>query len=416
MQMAERQAGAGSAASGSSRPALVGRDATGRFVGNGGKGARDGAARMKIAMSPEQRRWVEEEAARRKLPKTVIVRELLDQALVGGVPGGAGGAGGGGPVHDVDPDGAVHDVGGLEDAAAAAADAGAAREAGAVHDGGGVAGAGSGYRDPGAARVPEVEVVDAEPVAGGCAQGGGHGRHPHYHAAAVAAARAGAPPRGVRPYSDPSRREATGERVAVESVRRAVGDPSAGDGFVHVSQLPPGVGAPRPRRAPEPARSRETLEGLPTGVSLPGGMHADVVSEGAESRSLVVSGGAVSTESGVLVMLPGENPGDPPRAVRIPVASYVRGEHGQQPPAARSGFFSGVPRFLKYGLIVFCVISVLLGFVYLGSSFVANRYEFREVEVAPGRVIFYRVDRWTGEMERCRSSVSGYRDESDVAC
>ena len=57
-----------------------------------------------------------------------------------------------------------------------------------------------------------------------------------------------------------------------------------------------------------------------------------------------------------------------------------------------------------------------LGFVYLGSSFVANRYEFREVEIAPGRVIFYRVDRWTGEMERCGSNVSGFRDDSDLAC
>ena len=138
-----------------------------------------------------------------------------------------------------------------------------------------------------------------------------------------------------------------------------------------------------------------------------------MVTEGADSKSLVVSGGRVATESGVVVMLPGERPGDPLRAVRIPLASYVKGESGA--PRA-GGFFSGLPQLFTYSLIVFGVLSVLLGFLYLGSGFVANRYEFREVEIAPGRVVFYRVDRWTGEMERCQSGLSGFRDDSDVAC
>ena len=142
-------------------------------------------------------------------------------------------------------------------------------------------------------------------------------------------------------------------------------------------------------------------------------MRADVVAEGADSKSLVLSGGPVATESGVVVMLPGERPGDPMRAVRIPLGSYFKGDYGA---AGVGGFFSGAPRVLKYLLIGFTVLSVLLGFVYLGSSFVADRYEFREVEIAPGRVIFYRVDSWTGEMERCRSGLSGFRDESDVRC
>ena len=221
----------------------------------------------------------------------------------------------------------------------------------------------------------------------------------------------------MRPYSDPSWRHAAGERVADESVREAVGDPSAGDGSAHMSQLPPGVGVSRPRRAPAApgaaGEALEGLEGLPPGVSLPGGMRADVVAEGADSKSLVLSGGPVATESGVVVMLPGARPGDPMRAVRIPLGSYVKGDSGA---AGAGGFFAGVPRFLKYSLIAFGVFSVLLGFVYLGSSFVASRYEFREVEIAPGRVIFYRVDSWTVEMERCRSGVGGFREESDVAC
>ena len=66
-------------------------------------------------------------------------------------------------------------------------------------------------------------------------------------------------------------------------------------------------------------------------------------------------------------------------AVRIPLASYFKGQYGA--PRA-GGFFSGLPRFLKYSLIAFGVVSVLLGFVYLGSSFVASRYEFREASGA----------------------------------
>ena len=87
----------------------------------------------------------------------------------------------------------------------------------------------------------------------------------------------------------------------------------------------------------------------------------------------------------------------------------MKGQYGA--PAA-GGFFSSLPSFLKYGLIAFTVLMVLLTFVYVGSSFVASRYEFREVEIAPGRVIFFRVDTWTGEMERCQSGLRGYRDPS----
>ena len=394
MRMAERQVGA---EPGGARPELVGRDAGGRFVGAGGNGSAEAMARMKIGLLPDQKRWVENEAARRHVPKTVIVRELLDRALSGGLP-----QSGLESVGDAVAAGVVRDVADLEDAAAAGA---------AYHAGGGPPGVES-ARD--GVRVPQVEVVGPEPVHDPCGDARVHGRHPHYHDPALAVARSAAPPRGVRPYTDPSRQHVVEERVAVESVRQAVGDPSAGDSSAHTSQLPPGVGVSRARPVPgSHVPISEALEGLPPGVSLPGGMRADMVSEGADSKSLVVSGGAVATESGVLVMMPGAGPGGTVGAVRIPLASYFKGDYGA--PRA-GGFFAGVPRFLKYSLIVFGVVSVLLGFVYLGSSFVASRYEFREVEIAPGRVIFYRVDRWTGEMERCRSGVSGFRDESAIAC
>ena len=395
MRMAERQVGA---EPGGARPELVGRDAGGRFVGAGGNGSAEAMARMKIGLPPDQKRWVENEAARRHVPQTVIVRELLDRALSGGLPQT-------GPesVGDSAAAGVVHDVEDLEDAAID----------GAAYRAGGDPGVESDRDD---VRVPEVEVVGPEPVPAhaGCRRAGVHGRHPHYHDPALEAARAGAPPRGVRPYTDPSRQHVVEERVAVESVRQAVGDPSAGDSSAHTSQLPSGVGVSRARPVPgSRVPVSEALEGLPPGVTLPGGMRGDMVSEGVDSKSLVVSGGPVATESGVLVMMPGAGPGGTVGAVRIPLPSYFKGQYGA--PRA-GGFFSGLPRFLKYSLIAFAVVSVLLGFVYLGSSFVASRYEFREVEIAPGRVVFYRVDRWTGEMERCQSGLSGFRDDSDVAC
>ena len=287
----------GGAGPGGARPELVGRDAGGRFVGAGGNGSAEAMARMKIGLSQEQKRWVENEAARRHVPKTVIVRELLDRALSGGLPqAGPESAGDAAAAASV-----VRDVEDLEDEAVAAvayhAPAGAAYHAGGGAAGVGSAGVGS-VRD--GVRVPAVEVVGPEPVHDPCGHAGVHGRHPYYHDPAFAAVRSAAPPRGVRPYTDPSRQHVVEERVAVESVRQAVGDPSAGDSSAHTSQLPPGVGVSRARQVPgSHVPVSEALEGLPPGVALPGGMHADVVADGADSKSLVVSGGPVVTESGV---------------------------------------------------------------------------------------------------------------------
>ena len=288
MHMAERQG----AEPRGSRPELVGRDAGGRFVGAGGNGSAEAMARMKIGLSPAQRRWVESEAARRHVPKTVIVRELLDKALTGGFA-----AGGPEPARDVGSGGVVDGVADLDGAAMA----------GSAHVAGGEPGAGSARGGPpgaggrgGGARAcsrcvrPRRRPRPSPALSRFCARGragcGAASRRAAVHGA-------DAPARG---------RGEGGGRVGGGAVR----DPSAGESSAHTSQLPPGVGASRPRQAAaSPAQAGELLEGLPPGVSLPGGMRADMVSEGADSKSLVVSGGPVSAESGVVVMLPGAGPG-----------------------------------------------------------------------------------------------------------
>ena len=382
-----------------SRTELVGRDKAGRFVRSSVNGA-DGMSRMKIGLSPQQKRWVDDEAARRGVPKTVVVRELLDRVLTSGARGSFDAdpsvrdVGADGSVHDIVHDDVAHDVVGLEDGDPRRVQAGA----GADPDAG----------EP-RARVPEVEVVDSSGrVAGFDPRNDDHGRRDHhgdFRYPGESARRGGVPDYVGSPG-------VIEQRVAVDSVRAAVGNPSAGDGSEHMSHVPAGVGVSRRRDAGVPAEAGGPLEGLPPGVTLPGGMHAQVVSEGADSKSLVVSGGAVSSESGVIVMMPGAGPGGTMGPVRIPLASYVKGQH--VPLGAGGGFFSGLPGFVKYGMVAFSVLVVLLGFLYLGSSFVANRYEFREVEIAPGRVIFYRVDKWTGEMERCQSGLPGYRESGPV--
>ena len=231
---------------------LAGRDAAGRFIRSDSTGAAEAMARMKIGLSPEQKRWVETEAARRGVPRTVVVRELLDQALTARVPFGAQA-----PVHDVAYDGDVQDVVGLDDGELGDPDGGDAA--------GGARSAGSGR----GVRVPAVEVIEAEPVpaagAGAGGRGGAHGRRAQYVEPGTADGRAGEPRRGVRSYVDPARQHRVEERVAVDSVRQAVGDPSAGESAGHMSHLPPGVGSRGlvSRRLRHRARGR--LGGCPWG-------------------------------------------------------------------------------------------------------------------------------------------------------
>ena len=261
-------------------------EVSGRVSDVGGRGrarsghARNGhdevVARMGVRLSAEQSAWVEEEAARRHLPKTAIVRELLDMVLTGTVPVvpkvlvGAGGTGDGGAVRDVGPHGAVdhleveqaHDDRGSTpghmgvdevDGVGAVDPDGlpvhSSERVGDVVGDGRPAVAGSGRRAARAPHAPDVEVVDAEPV-------GESGRRAGYSAAYPGAGgvydgrrapvrrRAPAVSR-VRPYEEPQAGHPAAERVAVPSVRAVVGDPSAGEISGHASALPRGVGVPR---------------------------------------------------------------------------------------------------------------------------------------------------------------------------
>lgn len=86
----------------------------------------------------------------------------------------------------------------------------------------------------------------------------------------------------------------------------------------------------------------------------------------------------------------------------MPLASYL-----QQARGAGSGVFGGLfgtgSRFFRVALVGLAVLLILALFGFLGSSLVANRYQFHEVQTAPGRSEFYRIDRWTGEMTRCQT-------------
>ena len=318
MRAAERAAAPDA---GGARADLVGRDAAGRFVAGGANGGAAAMSRMKIGLSPEQKRWVEQEAVRRGVPKTVLVRELLDKALTGRGPFDPH------AVRDVAPDGAVHDLVGLEGGGAAGDPHGTA-DASPVGDPARRRRAGGGAR-------ARVRGVGARSVSAGhrrrrraCARP----RARAVHRSRRGRARGGVPRAGSPAY-------AVAERVAGDSARAAVGDPSAGASSAHTAHVPAGVGVSTARSAEHPAPAGAHLDGVPPGVALPGGMYADVVADGPESKSMVVSDGRVSAESGVLVMLPGARPGDPLRPVRVPLASYVSGQYG----TAGGGFLSGLP-------------------------------------------------------------------------
>lgn len=161
-------------------------------------------------------------------------------------------------------------------------------------------------------------------------------------------------------------------------------------GSVEAAAVPPGDGAARTQ--PVPAAPSPGFTPGPGGQSL----------EGSRETSLVLQGGAVTTESGVMVMLPGLDEHGRPRTARLPIASYTS---RSKPAMGFAAVFAAMPAPVRYFLVFFAVLSVCLGFAYLGSTVVASRYVFSEVEMAPGRSTFYRVDRWTGEMVRCSTTV-----------
>ncbi|MCY4665909.1 MAG: hypothetical protein OXC00_14730, partial [Acidimicrobiaceae bacterium] len=108
---------------------------------------------------------------------------------------------------------------------------------------------------------------------------------------------------------------------------------------------------------------------------------------------------------GFYIMVPGvglvRTP--PPPALDAAAASRVG------PPGGGAGELGGgsvMPYWMRVGIAVLCAAGVIFAFAFLGSSVVANRYYFQEVQTAPGRSVFYKVDRWTGEMTRCRTDMA----------
>ena len=85
--------------------------------------------------------------------------------------------------------------------------------------------------------------------------------------------------------------------------------------------------------------------------------------------------------------------------VRVSLAGYGDSSGGV-------GLLARMPATVRYFMIGLGILVVLSGLAYLDSSAVANWDYFQEVSVAPGRSIFYRVDRWTGEMTRCRTDLA----------
>ena len=240
-----RAAGRPAAADAAGGGELAARDAASRFVSSAANGGAEAMARMRIGLSPEQKRWVDQEAVRRGVPKSVVVRELLDRALTGKGPFDPR------EVHDVAPAGAVHDVAGAVH--------GVAGLGGDVPVGGGaVAEDAAAGGDPAAAarrgaRVPEVKLVGPEPYPPGAGAAGPHARahgHPYYADPAAVPGAAGLPHDGSAPY--PVR-----ERVA--------GDLGAGGGgrCVGGGQL----GAHRPRAGG--GRDVDAAGGAPAGRGRP---------------------------------------------------------------------------------------------------------------------------------------------------
>ena len=76
-------------------------------------------------------------------------------------------------------------------------------------------------------------------------------------------------------------------------------------------------------------------------------------------------------------------------------------------PAPRSvlASFFDAPRAFRWAVAGLVAVSLLFGAVYVSMAVVSSRYQFREVAVSPGRSVYYKVDRWTGRMTRCRTDV-----------
>lgn len=213
----------------------------------------------------------------------------------------------------------------------------------------------------------------------------------------------GPPLESVPPAADPSAAAPSAAAPAAAApygaVPGAVGQPAVPT--VVPAASPDGVPGSDAHFAPDGAYppNGTAVPGVPGGPLVVDGRvggHAVMPGSGVD-RSMVIGGGV--SESGVVVMLPGVGPDGRPRAARIPVALYVS---ESRPPSSLFSLLATAPAFVRYGLFAFAVLTVCMTFVYLGSTLVTSRYVFSEVETAPGRSTFYRVDRWTGRWSGVR--------------
>ena len=313
--------------------------------------------RFGVSMSTRQKAWIDEQASLRGVSKAEVVRELLHRGLTSGpVPGGRGVSSPRGEspgstlpitmVGDMAPDGFEGPHGGN----------------GGVHDVDG---------RPAPPLTPVVEDADGVVVDDADTRRGGR------------------LPRSVRGSVDMS-------AYAGDSPAPAYPDdlpPGVGRHVVFpVEEAPgaPGAGSEHDRG---PSASESPAEGDAVGEPSSDGGSPSSPGE-ATSSAMVVAADAFAGDGWVTVLIPGMGP------VRMPAAQAA----GLS--ARMSGSAAALKsRFVRVALALFLSAAVVLGFLQLGSAVVAGRYEFREVAIAPGRSVFYRVDRWTGEMTRCRVEI-----------
>ena len=176
--------------------------------------------------------------------------------------------------------------------------------------------------------------------------------------------------------------------------------------------------------APPPAVGAVEAGAAASGGADPGAVSSDVAAEaepfgrsdvktaaasalatlvpGGASAGLPVVGrlggpGAVVPGRGLVVLVPDEQGQFSP----VTVSSDL---FASAPRSVFASFFSA-PRAFRWAVTVLVALLLLFGAAYASMAVVASRYEFREVAVSPGRSTYYKVDRWTGRMTRCRTDM-----------
>ena len=386
-----------------SRPQSAASSSAGDAAPSGGAKAKRGAptarsakpakppsdlSRMTVSLPADVRAWLDGEAVRRGVPKAVLIRELFSGAARGVAPSDGG--------------------------AAAASPARPAGDRPATPEpvGGGA--------EPSAGVDPSADAVDVAAGPPSAAPPLGTSAAPLGVGSAVDPPDGGSTPAGSPASPPPLHTGLSGDRSA--SVAPDSGSP-AGDPAGSSAAPPspaPGTGGSDGRAAPPRPRARSRR--LPPGVAR--GRAAGLLS-GSGGFGPEPARGSVSTTSpagadaaAATGLVPYQPPpaggpagwaGAPPSAVYPPVYGYPP-LHGYQPVGVTFlGALIGDSRLMRAVVVLLMALALALGFAWLGSSVVAGRYEFREMAVAPGRAVYYRVDRWTGRMVRCGTEAAPSR-------